>query len=112
MTMAAKLGRNELARVLSLPYDLRQASPFIAVLLSSATSSSGEAVAIAFRGNPNTRSFGQRTRGLTTANGRFTPSDGAIIILTQAIGPTGTDMAMRTACFPMSSQVRVATTPQ
>jgi C-terminal processing protease CtpA/Prc len=80
-----RLGRNEVTRVSSPPYDLRLASPFIAVLLGSATSSSGEAVAIAFRGNPNTRSFGQRTRGLTTANGTFTLSDGAMIILTQAI---------------------------
>ena len=53
--------------------------------LSAKTTSAGEAIAIAFRGNPNTRSFGQRTRGLTTAHSTFTLSDGAMIVLTKAI---------------------------
>jgi C-terminal processing protease CtpA/Prc len=53
--------------------------------MSAVTASSGEAVAIAFRGNAHTRSFGQRTRGLATANGTFTLSDGSMIILTQGI---------------------------
>jgi C-terminal processing protease CtpA/Prc len=39
----------------------------IAVLLGSATASSGEMVAIAFHGRPHTRSFGMATMGATTA---------------------------------------------
>jgi carboxyl-terminal processing protease len=82
---AARIGQREMVRVSDAPYHLRNAMPPIAVLISARTASSGEAIAIAFRGNPNTRSFGQRTRGLTTANGTLTLSDGAGIVLTQAI---------------------------
>jgi C-terminal processing protease CtpA/Prc len=74
-----------MARVTDPPYRLRQATPPIAVLTDTWTASASEAVAIAFRGNPNTRSFGQRTRGLTTANGSLKLSDGAFIVLAQAI---------------------------
>jgi len=81
----ARLGRTEVTRVSDVPYQLRKATPPIAVLISVATSSSGEAIAIAFRGNPNTRSFGQRTRGLATGNSSFALSDGATIVLTMVI---------------------------
>src|SRR5262249_55719622 len=82
---AARLGQRELVRVTDAPYRLRTPNPPIAVLTSAKTASSGEAIAIAVRGNPNTRSFGQRTRGLSTANSTFTLRDGAMIVLTQAI---------------------------
>ena len=42
-------------------------------------------VAIAFRGQALTRSFGQPTKGLSTANADFTLSDGAQLLLTIAI---------------------------
>ena len=48
------------------------------------TASSGEAVAIAFRGRPLTRSFGLPTAGLSTANAGFGMSDGGVIVLTVA----------------------------
>jgi len=57
----------------------------IAVLTGPATSSSGEVVAIAFRGQARTRSFGQPSEGLSTANESFTLSDGAEIMLTIAV---------------------------
>lgn len=82
---AARVGPREMVRVSDAPYRLRNAMMPIAVLIGARTASSGEAIAIAFRGSPNTRSFGQRTRGLTTANGTFTLSDGAAIVLTQAV---------------------------
>ena len=47
--------------------------------------SSGEATTIAFRGRPNTRSFGTPTRGLSTANSAFAMSDGATLYLTGAV---------------------------
>lgn len=60
-------------------------SSWLAVLTGPRTASSGEAVAIAFRGRPRTRSFGQPTAGLSTANGMFPLPDGATIVLTTAV---------------------------
>lgn len=57
----------------------------VAVLTGPRTASSGEAVAISFRGRPRTRSFGQPTAGLSTANENFTLPHGAMILLTVAI---------------------------
>ncbi|HEX7803332.1 MAG TPA: S41 family peptidase [Pseudoxanthomonas sp.] len=47
----------------------------IAVLVGPKTSSSGEAMAVAFHGRPNTLLFGDRTRGLTTSTERLVFSD-------------------------------------
>jgi C-terminal processing protease CtpA/Prc len=44
--------------------------------------SSGEAVAIAFRGRPVTRFFGAATGGLSTANAPIPLRDGAIAVVT------------------------------
>jgi C-terminal processing protease CtpA/Prc len=63
-------------------YTLRGQSPPVAVLTSRSTGSSGEAVAIAFKGRPRTRSFGAPTGGFSTANQAFRLSDGAILFLT------------------------------
>jgi carboxyl-terminal processing protease len=57
----------------------------IAVLTSNQTGSSGEAVAISFIGNKNTRSFGSPTWGLTTGNGSFDLADGSQIYLASTI---------------------------
>lgn len=57
----------------------------IAILLGPSTISSGEIVAIAFRGQSYTCSFGQPTCGLSTANQDFILSDGAEILLTVAV---------------------------
>ena len=63
------------------PARMPQARP-VAVLTSGATKSSGEAMAIAFRGRPATRSFGAPTNGTPTANQLFRLSDGAVLVLT------------------------------
>lgn len=60
------------------------AAPAVAVLTSSRTASAAEAVTIAFRGRPDTRSFGQATRGIPTGNDSHALTDGALILLTQA----------------------------
>ncbi|MEO8259828.1 MAG: S41 family peptidase [Acidobacteriota bacterium] len=73
------------ARVIGLPYQVREQATPVAVLLGPATASSGEAVAVAFRQRPNTRTFGQRTRGLSTANELFRLNDGAAINLSVSI---------------------------
>ncbi|MFD5740741.1 S41 family peptidase [Streptomyces massasporeus] len=55
----------------------------VAVLTSRSTASSGEAVTVAFRGRPDTRSFGEDTTGVPTGNVRHRLSDGAILNLTE-----------------------------
>jgi carboxyl-terminal processing protease len=66
------------------PYRLLNPDPPVAVMTSGYTASSGEATAIAFRARPDTRSFGEPTYGVSTANRGYTLSDGAMIILTVA----------------------------
>jgi len=60
-------------------------SSWVAVITGPRTASSGEAVTIAFRGRARTRSFGQPTAGLSTANGNYPLPDGAMILLTTAV---------------------------
>lgn len=60
-------------------------SVWVAILTGRNTASSGEAVTIAFRGRPHTRSFGQPTAGLSTANGGFPLPDGGTLFLTTAL---------------------------
>lgn len=61
------------------------ASAWVAVITGPRTASSGEIVAIAFRGRSHTRSFGQPTAGLTTGNAIFKLSDGSSIALTVSV---------------------------
>jgi C-terminal processing protease CtpA/Prc len=66
-------------------YQLKAGSPPVAVLTGVNTASSGEAIVVAFRGRPQTRSFGNYTTGLTTGNSGFPLSDGAVIFLTTVV---------------------------
>ena len=54
-------------------------APSVAVLIGPATVSSGEAVAIAFRGRPDTRSFGASTGGVTNSPQTYRLADGATV---------------------------------
>jgi carboxyl-terminal processing protease len=63
-------------------YRLQKSDPPVAVLTSRLTVSSGEAIAIAFRGRPATRSFGEATAGLPTSNQSFPLVDGAVLVVT------------------------------
>lgn len=60
-------------------------SAYVAVLTGPRTASSGEAVAIALRGRPHTRSFGLPTAGLSTANQMFALPDSSMILLTVSV---------------------------
>ncbi|HKQ73893.1 MAG TPA: S41 family peptidase [Blastocatellia bacterium] len=60
-------------------------SAHIAVLTGPQTGSSGEFVAVAFRGRPNTRSFGQPTAGVSTSNTPYPLPDGSMIFLTTEV---------------------------
>jgi C-terminal processing protease CtpA/Prc len=66
-------------------YVLYNPTPPVAVLHDRRTGSSGEAVVIAFRGRARTRTFGEGTSGLSTANRSIPLSDGAMMFLTVAV---------------------------
>lgn len=57
----------------------------IAVLIGPETRSSGEAIAVAFRGLPDTRFFGAPSAGLSTCNEDIALSDGARLFLTTGV---------------------------
>jgi carboxyl-terminal processing protease len=57
----------------------------VAVLVDSSTASSAEAITIAFHGRSDTRFFGSRTAGKSTAVQPFKLDDGAELYLTTAI---------------------------
>jgi C-terminal processing protease CtpA/Prc len=77
---AAVLNDTIMARA-ATPYALRDPTTPVAVLTDRRTVSSGEAAAIAFRGRPATRSFGEATAGLSTANHGYALGDGAVLYL-------------------------------
>lgn len=64
---------------------LARGEPAVAVLHDGETASSGEAVVVAFRGRPQTRSFGQGTAGLSTANKTIVMADGAKMLLAVSV---------------------------
>ena len=68
---------------LPAPRDLTAAP--VAVLTDGRTVSSGEATYTAFRGRPNTRSFGMPTGGLSTANQGFMLPGGGMLLLTVSV---------------------------
>jgi carboxyl-terminal processing protease len=65
----------------------------VAVLVDSSTASSAEAIAIAFHGRAETRFFGTRTAGKSTAVQPFKLDDGAELYLTTAIDADRTGKA-------------------
>ncbi|WP_410581769.1 S41 family peptidase [Amycolatopsis sp. lyj-108] len=67
------------------PDRLTRTSPPVAVLTDSSTASSGEAVAIAFRGLDRARGFGEDTMGLSTSNETVVLADGAYLLITTAV---------------------------
>ncbi|GAA3239681.1 S41 family peptidase [Dactylosporangium siamense] len=54
----------------------------VAVLTDGQTGSSGEAVAVAFRGRPDVRTFGSETAGMTSSNETYQLRDGALLSVT------------------------------
>ena len=66
-------------------YSLLRPDPRVAVLTDKRVASSGEAIAVAFRGRPNTRTFGTETCGVPTANSGYVLSDDARLLLTTGL---------------------------
>ena len=81
---AALSGGSMAARTSSV-YELIRRNPRVAVLTDGLAASSGEAVVISFRRRADARSFGASTCGLSTANGTFRLSDGAMLYLTTSV---------------------------
>jgi carboxyl-terminal processing protease len=82
------------------PPRLRRPWPPVVVLTSRLTSSSGEGVAMAFRGQPDSRSFGEPTAGVPTGNAGYPLSDRAELHLTEGIGVDRTGATYQTRIRP------------
>lgn len=68
-----------------LPDNCRfKSPPKVAVLTSQYTTSSGEVVAVAFKGRSNTRFFGENTSGFTTVTGWQTIKDNLVMSISTA----------------------------
>ena len=96
----AKTDGRTVAKTLSAPVTLHMETPPVAVLVGPTTASSGEAIAIAFRGRLSTRLFGAHTKGLTTSNRVFPLSDGALLNLTTAAFADRTGTPYREGIMP------------
>lgn len=79
---AAFQGKNIRSTVISKPYQLLSTPRRIVILTSSRTSSSGEIIAMAFRGKEEVTIIGEPTAGLTTANATYKLSNNAMLVLT------------------------------
>jgi carboxyl-terminal processing protease len=75
-------GKHVRCAVSGAGYTLLNPPRKIILLTGPRTSSSGEIVALAFKGLPNVVSVGQPTAGLTTANATYTLSNNAMLVLT------------------------------
>jgi len=60
-------------------------SPPVAVLIDRETGSSGEGIAVAFRGRSDTRFFGEATYGVATSTFPYALSDGAQLFLVTGV---------------------------
>jgi carboxyl-terminal processing protease len=82
------------------PYRLENPNVPVAVLIGSKTASAGEFIAIAFKGRPSTRFFGQPTAGVSTGNTGIRLADGASLFLTVALGADRTGRIYDGAVIP------------
>ena len=84
----------------------------VAILVDSGTASSAEAITIAFHGRPDTRFFGSRTAGKSTAVQPFKLDDGAELYLTTAVDADRTGKAFPDGLTPDEVFPSTATLPQ
>ena len=84
----------------------------VAVLVDSSTASSAEAITIAFHGRPDTRFFGSRTAGKSTAVQPFKMDDGAELYLTTAIDADRSGKAFPEGLTPDQVFPTIGTMPQ
>lgn len=86
--------------LLSEPYRLNHSPDAIAILTSRLTCSAGEFTALAFRGRPHARSFGEPTTGLPTGNHGKQLCDGAVLFLTVSYGADRTGQVYEGPIIP------------
>ncbi|MEJ7766711.1 MAG: S41 family peptidase, partial [Chitinophagaceae bacterium] len=79
---AAMQGNNIRCKVTKAGYKTKKDKKWIIVLTGPQTSSSGEILALAFKGKEQALLYGQPTAGLTTANTTYQLSDNSMLILT------------------------------
>ncbi len=78
---AALQGRNVRCRT-SAAYTMKSDKKSIVVLTGRRTVSSGEIIALAFKGREQVYLYGEPTAGYTTANATYTLSDNSMLVLT------------------------------
>ncbi|MEO0339271.1 MAG: S41 family peptidase, partial [Bacteroidota bacterium] len=76
-------GRSRQTQILE-PYQLKNPDPRVAILIDNACVSSGEAIAISFKGRPDTQFFGKPTCGFSTGNRIFRLPHNTTLVLTGA----------------------------
>ena len=74
----------DVVRVASIPEPLPRMPSHIAVILGPRTMSSGEILAIGFKGQRNVRFFGRPSGGFTTSNHSYPLQNGGMLALTTA----------------------------
>lgn len=95
----AQLGGKTLIEIKNA-YHLRHPAPPVAVLTGRNTTSAGEAIVVAFRARPHTRSFGQPTAGVPTDNDVYQLSNGAHLVLTVALDADRTGLTYDASIIP------------
>ncbi|MEG0192676.1 MAG: S41 family peptidase [Stenotrophomonas sp.] len=80
-----RLGSRAIVDLGTPGYRLKNLGAPVAVLTGPRTASSGEATVLAFRGRPQTRSFGLPTAGMSTANIVRPLVDGSSLVLTTSV---------------------------
>lgn len=88
------------SQITDAPYHLTKALAPLAVLTDDFTASGGEAVVVAFRGRPGSRSFGEATDGVPTGNDGTQLSDGAFISVTSVFDVDRTGRVYDAAIAP------------
>ena len=79
---SALQGKQLRCQVSNKAYETRHEKKWIIVLTGPRTSSSGEIVAMAFKGKDRAYLYGQATAGFTTANASYPLSDKSMLVLT------------------------------
>lgn len=75
-------GKSLRCKISGSAYTLKNPKANVVVLTNNKTSSSGEIMALAFKGKERVQLYGQATAGFTTANATYTLSDNSMLVLT------------------------------
>ncbi len=81
-------------------YKVKHSKPPVAILTDANTRNSGEAIAVAFKGRPKTKSFGTKTYGASSLNETYILSDGATISITTSYFADRNKTAYKQAITP------------